>query len=46
MKQSLKRKEVFLTDEVVELLQKKADAQHRPLKNYLESVLIEESKKE
>lgn len=38
------RKEVHLTQEVIDLLQAKADKEGRLLKNYLESVLIQISK--
>ena len=38
------RKEVYLTSEVIELLQKQAENEGRLLKNYLEQVLIQKSK--
>lgn len=36
-----KRKEVWLTEEVLQKLEEKAKADHRPLKPYMEKVLIE-----
>ena len=39
------RKEVQLTQEVIEALQKQANQEGRLLKNYIEQVLIHQSKK-
>ncbi len=39
------RKEVHLTHKVIDKLQEKADEEGRSLKNYMEWVLIEDSKK-
>ena len=38
------RKEIHLTEDVVKLLEKKAKARNRNLKNYLEHLVIEDSK--
>lgn len=37
------RNEVHLTDEILKLLQKKADKEGRSLKNYMEYILIKEA---
>lgn len=39
------RKEVYLTEQVVNVLKKKADKQKRSLKNYMEQVLIKDAEK-
>lgn len=39
------RKEVYLTEQVVEALNKKAVKQKRSLKNYMEQVLIKDAEK-
>ena len=40
------RKEIHLTQEVIDKLQEKADKDDRSLKNYMEKVLINDSKKD
>lgn len=46
MKEIKIRKEVQLTQEVIDALQVQADKEDRLLKNYMEQVLIRQSKKE
>ena len=38
------RKEVHLTQDIIDVLQKQADKEVRTLKNYMESILIQHSK--
>lgn len=46
MKEIKVRKEVQLTQDVIDALQIQADKEDRLLKNYMEQVLIRQSKKE
>lgn len=46
MKENKVRKEIQLTQEVIDALQIQADKEDRLLKNYMEQVLIKQSKKE
>lgn len=46
MKEIKIRKEIQLTQEVIDALQIQADKEDRLLKNYMEQVLIRQSKKE
>ena len=46
MKEIKVRKEVQLTQDVIDALQVQADKEDRLLKNYMEQVLIRQSKKE
>lgn len=39
------RKEIQLTQDVIDALQLQADKEDRPLKNYMEQVLVKQSKK-
>lgn len=41
----MKRKEIALPEEVLKKLEVKADKENRSLKNYMEQVLIKDSKK-
>lgn len=45
MRNEFKRKEIWLHEEVIKLLQKLADKKKWPLKQYMETVLVSHSKK-